>query len=214
MYCRNRASYQNFKLKLWTCAQSQALGTRTKFQFEILATNVISCGVYSREIILESSRKFSETTSRALIYIHQVIGPVSNLIIHVLSAYLLIVYETLISLWYHWTRKNKRRFHKMLWIFLCTDMTFHWFRDWGDISKQRQTFICADKPALFMSIRKPWYHYLFPYQASCRDLLGILSGVSTLLNKQELYEDDKTLSPLCHALLFNTSSFGQYIPQL
>ena len=61
VYCRNRSSYENFKLKLCTCAQS-ALGTRTHFQFEILTINVISSIVYFREIILESSRNVSETT--------------------------------------------------------------------------------------------------------------------------------------------------------
>ena len=59
VYCRNRSSYENFKLKLCMCA---ALGTRTKFQFEILTINVISSIVYFREIILESSRNVSETT--------------------------------------------------------------------------------------------------------------------------------------------------------
>ena len=39
-----------------------ALGTRTKFQFEIRTINVISSIVYFREIILESSRNVSETT--------------------------------------------------------------------------------------------------------------------------------------------------------
>ena len=56
VYCRNRSSYENFKLKLCTCAQSMALGTRTKFQLEFLTINVISSIVYFREIILESSR--------------------------------------------------------------------------------------------------------------------------------------------------------------
>ena len=62
VYCRNRTSYENFKLKLCTCAQSHALGTRTKFQLEILTINVISGMVYFREIILESSRNVSKTT--------------------------------------------------------------------------------------------------------------------------------------------------------
>ena len=62
VYCRSRTSYENFKLKLCTCAQSHALGTRTKFQLEILTINVISGIVYFREIILESSRNVSETT--------------------------------------------------------------------------------------------------------------------------------------------------------
>ena len=57
VYCRKRSSYENSKLKLCTCAQ-----TRTKFQLEILTINVISSIVYFREIILESSRKVSETT--------------------------------------------------------------------------------------------------------------------------------------------------------
>ena len=39
-----------------------ALGTRTKFQLEILTINVISSSVYFREIILESSWNVSETT--------------------------------------------------------------------------------------------------------------------------------------------------------
>ena len=39
-----------------------ALGTRTKFQLEILTMTEISVIVYFREIILESSRNVSETT--------------------------------------------------------------------------------------------------------------------------------------------------------
>ena len=65
VYCRNHTSYENFKLKLCTCAQSPALGTRTKFQLEILTINVISGMVYFHKIILESSRNVSETTPRA-----------------------------------------------------------------------------------------------------------------------------------------------------
>ena len=49
------------------CAQSMALGTRTKFQLEILPINVISVTVYFREIILESSRNVSETTTKTLL---------------------------------------------------------------------------------------------------------------------------------------------------
>ena len=62
VYCRNCSSYKNFKLKLCMCAQSHALGAHTKFQLEIRTINVISSVVYFREIILESSRKVSETT--------------------------------------------------------------------------------------------------------------------------------------------------------
>ena len=64
VYCRNCSFYQNFKLKLCTCAQSMALGTPTKFQLEILTINVISGIVYFREFVLESSRNISETTTR------------------------------------------------------------------------------------------------------------------------------------------------------
>ena len=39
-----------------------ALGTCTKFQFEILIMNVIPGIVYFREIILESCQNVSETT--------------------------------------------------------------------------------------------------------------------------------------------------------
>ena len=44
------------------CAQSHALGTRTKSKLEILTRNVISDIVYFREIILESLQNVSETT--------------------------------------------------------------------------------------------------------------------------------------------------------
>ena len=50
--CRNCTSYENVKLKLCTCAQSMALGTCTKFEFEILTITVISAIVYFSEIIL------------------------------------------------------------------------------------------------------------------------------------------------------------------
>ena len=69
VYCRNRTSYENFKLKPCLCAQSHALGTRTKFQLEILTIHVITGIVYFREIILESSRDVSETAPRHLIQI-------------------------------------------------------------------------------------------------------------------------------------------------
>ena len=45
-------------------AQSHALGTRTKFQLEILTINVIFGIVYFREITLESSWNVSETGPR------------------------------------------------------------------------------------------------------------------------------------------------------
>ena len=62
VYCRDCTSYENFKLKLCSCAQSYVLGTRTKLQLEILTINVIAGIVHFREIILESSRNVSETT--------------------------------------------------------------------------------------------------------------------------------------------------------
>ena len=62
VYCRNHTSYENFKLKLCTCAQSHALGTCTKFQLEILTINLNSGIVYFRKIILRSSWNVSETT--------------------------------------------------------------------------------------------------------------------------------------------------------
>ena len=59
---RNHIYSENFKLKLCTCAQSMGLGTRTKFQLEILIRSTISAIQKFREIILESSRNVSETT--------------------------------------------------------------------------------------------------------------------------------------------------------
>ena len=52
---------ENFKLKLRTCAQSIALGTRTKFQLEMLIGSAISATHKFRGNILESSRNVSET---------------------------------------------------------------------------------------------------------------------------------------------------------
>ena len=64
VYCGNRTSYENVKLKLCTCAQSHALGTRAKFQLGIITINIVSGIVYFREIILDSARNVSETTPR------------------------------------------------------------------------------------------------------------------------------------------------------
>ena len=55
---------ENFKLKICMCAQSIALGTRTKFQLEILIRSTISAIHKFRDNFLESSRNFSETTPR------------------------------------------------------------------------------------------------------------------------------------------------------
>ena len=63
---RNHIYGENFKLKLCTCAQSIALGSRTKFQLEILIKSTISVIHKFRENILESSRNLSETTPSPL----------------------------------------------------------------------------------------------------------------------------------------------------
>ena len=69
VHCRNRTSFENFKLKLSACAKSHALGTRTKFQLEIVTLNEISGIVYFRENFLESSRNDCETTSGSREYL-------------------------------------------------------------------------------------------------------------------------------------------------
>ena len=66
VYCRNRTSCENFKLKLCTCAQSYALGTHTKFKREILTINVFSGIVFIRLIILENSRNPGNTIHPSL----------------------------------------------------------------------------------------------------------------------------------------------------
>ena len=63
---RNHIYGENFKLKLCTCAQGMALGTRTKFQLEILIRNTVSAIRKFQENILESSRNVSETNPRYL----------------------------------------------------------------------------------------------------------------------------------------------------
>ena len=70
MSCRNPTSYENFKLKICTCAQSRAFGTRAKFQPEMLTINVISGIVYFRKIILESSRPLRTNVCEILTKIH------------------------------------------------------------------------------------------------------------------------------------------------
>ena len=65
---RNYIYGENSKLKLCTCAQSMALGTRTKFQLELLIRNAISAIHKFRENILESSRNVSETTPRTVFH--------------------------------------------------------------------------------------------------------------------------------------------------
>ena len=57
---------------LYVCPkQSHALGTRTKFQLEILTMNVISGIIYFHEIILESLWNISGTTPRSLSFIRE-----------------------------------------------------------------------------------------------------------------------------------------------
>ena len=56
---RNHIYGDNLNLKICTCAQSTALGTRAKFQLEILST---ICAIHKfRENFSESSRNVSET---------------------------------------------------------------------------------------------------------------------------------------------------------
>ena len=62
VYCRNRNSYENFKLKLCMCAQNHALDSCTKFQLEILTINLISGIAYFGEIILACSWNVRKTT--------------------------------------------------------------------------------------------------------------------------------------------------------
>ena len=62
---RNHSYGENFKLKLYTCAQSMALGTCTKFQLEILIRIMTSAIHKFRENILESLRNVSETPPRS-----------------------------------------------------------------------------------------------------------------------------------------------------
>ena len=69
---RNHIYGEHFKLKICTCGQSMALGTRTKFQLEILIWNTISAIHNFRENILESSRNLSETTPRVRTWAFQV----------------------------------------------------------------------------------------------------------------------------------------------
>ena len=59
---KNPIYVENFKLKLCTCVQSMALGTRTKFQLEILIRSTNFAIHKFREKILESLRNVSETT--------------------------------------------------------------------------------------------------------------------------------------------------------
>ena len=58
---RNNIYAENLKLKLCTCTQGHALGTRTKFQLEILIRSTILVIYRFRENVLESSRNVSET---------------------------------------------------------------------------------------------------------------------------------------------------------
>ena len=62
---RNHIYGENFKLKLCMCAQSMALGTRTKLPLEILIRSTISAIHKFWKNILESSLNVSETTARS-----------------------------------------------------------------------------------------------------------------------------------------------------
>ena len=99
VYCRNRTFYENFKLKLCGYAQNQALGTPTKFQQEILTINMISGIVYSREIVLVSSRDVSETTPGISVY---------RDVIYFLINHLLYLYQDMCCYQYYIHIYNKK----------------------------------------------------------------------------------------------------------
>ena len=71
---RNHIYGDNFKLKLCACAQSIALGTRTKFQLEIRITIPISTIHKFWENILESPQNVSETPPRCQFGNEDVVG--------------------------------------------------------------------------------------------------------------------------------------------
>ena len=76
---------ENFKLKPCACAQSMALGTRTKFQLEMLIGSAISATHKFRENILESSQNVSETTPWWFIYtwsVNWVVNRSDDIILH------------------------------------------------------------------------------------------------------------------------------------
>ena len=61
---RNQIYGENFKLKICTCAQTMALGTRAKFQLDILTGSTLSATHKFWENILESLQNVSETTPK------------------------------------------------------------------------------------------------------------------------------------------------------
>ena len=73
---RNNIYVDYFKLKLRTCAQSMALGARTKFQLESLIRRTILVIYKFRENILESSRNVSEPPPGASHQRHQICLPI------------------------------------------------------------------------------------------------------------------------------------------
>ena len=84
----NHIHGENLNMELCTCAQSMALGTRTKFHLQILIRTTISAIHKFQENILESSRNVSETPP-GLLKIHWLTGvsvpiftPLQKIIIH------------------------------------------------------------------------------------------------------------------------------------
>ena len=65
---RNHIIGENFKPKLCTCAQSMALGTRTKFRLEIPIRSTIYVMQKFRKYILESSLIVSEIVRECVLY--------------------------------------------------------------------------------------------------------------------------------------------------
>ena len=74
MYSKNCTSYENFKLKLSTCAQSHALGTRTKFQLEIITMYAIQ----SLYIFVRLFWRADETLVKRPLHINGLVPDCSN----------------------------------------------------------------------------------------------------------------------------------------
>ena len=68
VYCRNQISDENFKLQLCTVAQGHALGTHTKFQFEILTIKEIPGIVYFHYCDLTMGAIASQITCFTVVY--------------------------------------------------------------------------------------------------------------------------------------------------
>ena len=111
---RNHIYGENFKPKLCTCAQSMALGTRTKFRLEILIRSTISVMQKFRKNILESSPIVSETPPRH-------------------CKHFFTLYQTEIHLWQLYRISNMIRYRSFIGppIFFAGLPPFTLVTDWG-----------------------------------------------------------------------------------